>query len=462
MRMRALALAAGLVALLILVWPLSIGVAPAKSAAADLATHATTPSPHSSGPRVSQDADGTRSTAERVQAVVAPTSQLHDGRRIAGRVLTESGDVLSRGSLKVQDKPVLPGGEDRQTVVTDVGIEGRFDLRLPKSWDGPTVHIDVVVDEKVLGTVTCTVSEDITIVVPDPRAGSGFWVTVHWTDYKPVRAGMLLQSRKRDSGFGESVWDTASERTFLQLVDRSDKITGELLILIGELHPSGRIQMMAMAAFPTLEALRESAETGISVTCAMTEVDVPPLGGRNALNVSVWSTIEAAPAGAPKPLEGGKVALPLSPSLAYRATGDFGDNVVALGVVRRDGRSPWIEWAGYPEADVGVRIRTVDTSGRPIAGAIATLVSRHEDRVLDGLHCVYGLSDSEGWIGISHLFRGPYDATCETMELGDMRRMKVRLEAPGPDVVCVIPDLHAVRLVGSGKSDALIPESLAS
>jgi hypothetical protein len=81
------------------------------------------------------------------------------------------------------------------------------------------------------------------------------------------------------------------------------------------LHPSGRIQMMAMAAFPTLEALRESAETGISVTCAMTEVDVPPLGGRNALNVSVWSTIEAAPAGAPKPLEGGKVALPLSPSL---------------------------------------------------------------------------------------------------------------------------------------------------
>lgn len=384
------------------------------------------------------------------------------GARIAGHVATESGNYLREGNLFVFERAPLPG-EDPDKIAqfaVEVGPEGRFDTRLPISWRHPTLYVTVVSSGRVLGAAECAVSQDITIVVQDPGTPPGFWIAVHWTDYKPSRAGLLLQSRKRDSGFGESAWDPSTERTFLQLVDRRDKITGEIVLLVGELHASGRIQMMARFDFASLEDLERIADSGISVECSQTSVTVPDFFGKSVHDVRVWSSLEPAPAMAPMRIENGILRVPLAAGLTYRASGRIPHGGTVFGGVRRHESASIIEWVGSTEDDLGARIRVLSSSVAPVVGAYGTFVSRNQDRLLDGLHRSYGRSDVDGWLSVRHLMRGAYDAVVETEQFGDARRVKIRFEVPGPDRQCVIPDAFAVRLVPIGQDPAAPLDSL--
>jgi hypothetical protein len=106
------------------------------------------------------------------------------------------------------------------------------------------------------------------------------------------------------------------------------------------------------------------------------------------------------------------------------------------------------------------RVRVLDVRGKPIAGAYGSLVSRHQDRALDGLHRIYARSDAEGWLSLSMLMRGPYDAVVETETLGDLRSVKIRIEVPGPDLECTLPDAHAARLIPTGQEPSASLDSM--
>ena len=385
-----------------------------------------------------------------------------DGRRFAGEVVTESGRYLEQGRLFVFERSALPG-EDVETissVVAPLATGGRFDLRLPKAWIAPTVYVTVVREGRLLGSTTCAVASDLTIVMPDPAAPSGFEVSVRWTDYKPGNAGMLLQSRKRNSGFGEASWNPNECDAFLKLVDRKEKISGELLLLIGELYPSGRINIMAAFPFTSMSALEEAARCGVDVSCSLLPIRVPGFAGKEVEAAVLWSSLDAAPAMALTSVVNGELRAPLSDALSYRTMGRLVDASIVYGVLRKSNWVWYVEWLGCAEPSMTARVRVSDVRGKPIVGAYGTLVSRNPERLLDKLHRVHAQSDADGWLFFQQLIRGPYDLRVETATMGEHRNANLRVDVPAANAECVIPDAQAARLIPTGQGSSAALDSL--
>lgn len=133
------------------------------------------------------------------------------------------------------------------------------------------------------------------------------------------------------------------------------------------------------------------------------------------------------------------------------ASGRLEDGSTVVGVVA--GEAPWhcIEWIGGAEPALVARIQVLDVRGEPIDGAYGTFVSRHDDRRLDRVHRLHGRSGADGWMVVPQLLRGAYDVTVETEVLGDLRNARFRIDVPGHERQCVLPDACAVRLVPSGQ-----------
>jgi hypothetical protein len=457
----AVGFAATAIAVGCLIWAVARNRTPVAAATAQAADEAVVPraadqeSAGSGAPLPAAERTAVATAAADPAAAPAPAlpGARHSGRLLAGHVVTEQGDRLLRGTLFVLERASLPGEDDEAlpSIHVEIGADGAFAARLPECWRGPTVHASVVVGSRVLGAATCTVTTDATIVVPDPGMPPGFWVTVRWTDWRPRRAGMLLQSLRRDAGFGDGAWETTADRVYLELVDRPDKISGELLLLVGERHDAGRIQVLARHEFPSLDALQQAAEHGIAVDCRLASIAVPAWAGRNVRSVGIWSQLEAGPAMPPLVVQGGAIRCPLPAGLPCRALGRLDDGSTVHGIVAGEAPTHCIEWIGCAEPALASRIRVLDARGEPIAGAYGTFVSRHDDRRLDRVHRQHGRSGADGWMVVPQLLRGAYDVTVETEVLGDLRNARFRIDVPGHERQCVLPDACAVRLVPSGQ-----------